>query len=310
MMTLLLQVFSEVLLPIVVIASIGYMLEGAFPLDLRTLNRVSLYALSPCLLFVTLLRTEMSGSDALRLSLLMLLVVISMCICAYVVAHVMRLSADQRSGFMLATTFMNSGNYGLPATRFAFGEVGFQYAVVGYLTQAFLSQTLAVYVASIGGGNRRAALAQVLRMPMLYAAVLAILLRLLGVQLDESNGPVAVGLFRGVRLLADATLPFLLLILGMQLRRRKPLGSFGPLGTATALRLVASVPIAFAVAYLLGLSDLPMRVGIVQAAMPTAVNTTILALEFDTWPHLVSNVVVATTVGSLLTLTLLIVFLR
>jgi predicted permease len=310
MMTLLLQVFSEVLLPIVVIASIGYMLEGAFPLDLRTLNRVSLYALSPCLLFVTLLRTEMSGSDALRLSLLMLLVVISMCICAYVVAHVMRLSADQRSGFMLATTFMNSGNYGLPATRFAFGEVGFQYAVVGYLTQAFLSQTLAVYVASIGGGDRRAALAQVLRMPMLYAAVLAILLRLLGVQLDESNGPVAVGLFRGVRLLADATLPFLLLILGMQLRRRKPLGSFGPLGTATALRLVASVPIAFAVAYLLGLSDLPMRVGIVQAAMPTAVNTTILALEFDTWPHLVSNVVVATTVGSLLTLTLLIVFLR
>jgi predicted permease len=310
MMTLLLQVFSEVLLPIVVIAGIGYMLEGAFPLDPRTLNRVSLYALSPCLLFVTLLRTEMSGSDALRLSLLMLLVVISMCVCAYMVAHVMRLSADQRSGFMLATTFMNSGNYGLPATRFAFGEVGFQYAVVGYLTQAFLSQTLAVYVASIGGGDRRAALVQVLRMPMLYAAVLAILLRLLGVQLDESNGSVAVGLFRGVRLLADATLPFLLLILGMQLRRRKPLGSFGPLGTATALRLVASVPIAFAVAYLLGLSDLPMRVGIVQAAMPTAVNTTILALEFDTWPHFVSNVVVATTVGGLLTLTLLIVFLR
>jgi predicted permease len=310
MMTLLLQVFSEVLLPIVVIAGIGYMLEGAFPLDPRTLNRVSLYVLSPCLLFATLLRTEISGSDALRLSLLMLLVVISMCVCAYVVAHVMRLNAAQRSGFMLAATFMNSGNYGLPATRFAFGEVGFQYAVVGYLTQAFLSQTLAVYVASMGGGDRWAALVQVLRMPMLYAALLAIVLRLLGVQLDDSNGSVAVGLFRGVRLLADATLPFLLLILGMQLRRRKPLGSFGPLGTATALRLVASVPIAFVVAYLLGLSDLPMRVGIVQAAMPTAVNTTILALEFDTWPHFVSNVVVATTVGSLLTLTLLIVFLR
>jgi len=61
---------------------------------------------------------------------------------------------------------------------------------------------------------------------------------------------------------------------------------------------------------LLGLSDLPLRVAIIQAAMPTAVNTTILALEYDTWPNFVSNVVVATTIGSLLTLTLLIAFLR
>lgn len=310
MFTLLLQVFSEVVLPIVVITGVGYVLEGAFPLDARTLNRVSLYGLSPCLLFVTLLRTEINGAEALRLSLLMLLVCVAMCICAYVIARAMGLSSTERSGFMLASTFMNSGNYGLPATRFAFGDVGFQYAVIGYLTQAFLSQTMAVYVASSGGGNRRAALTQVLKMPMLYAAVLAILLRLLGVPLDESNGFVAVGLYRGLRLLADATLPFLLLILGMQLRRRKPLGSFGPLGTATMLRLVASIPIAFGVAYLLGLTDLALRVGVMQAAMPTAVNTTILALEFDTWPHFVSNVVVATTVGSLLTLTVLVVFLR
>jgi predicted permease len=310
MVTLLLQVFGEVILPIVVIAGIGYILEGAFPLDARTLNRVSLYGLSPCLLFVTLLRTEISGGEALRLSLLMLLVVSGICACAYLVAHALRLDAAQRSGFMLAASFMNSGNYGLPVTRFAFGEVGFQYAVVGYLTQAFLSQTLAVYVASIGGGDRRAALTQVLRMPMLYAAALAITLRLLGVRLDETNGFVAVGFFRGLRLLADATLPFLLLILGMQLRRRTPLASLGPLGTATALRLVAPIPVAFLAGYALGLGHLPLQVGVVQAAMPTAVNTTILALEFDTWPQFVSNVVVATTIGSLLTLTLLIVVLR
>ncbi len=309
-MNLLLEVFSEVLLPIVVIAGIGYALEGAFPLDPRTLNRVSLYGLSPCLLFVTLLRTEVNGGEAVRLALLMLLVVVSMCICAYVLAQVMGLSVRQRSGFMLAATFMNSGNYGLPATRFAFGDVGFQYAVIGYLVQAFLSQTLAVYVASSGGGNRRAALAQVLRMPMLYAALLALLFRVLGIRLDESDGFVAAGLFRGLRLLADATLPFLLLILGMQLRRHKPVGTLGPLGVASTLRLVVSVPIAFGAAYLLGLSDLPLRVGIMQAAMPTAVNTTILALEFDAWPHFVSNVVVATTLGSLLTLSVLLVVLQ
>ena len=306
----LLQAFSEVLLPIVVITGLGYLLERAFPLDARTLNRVSLYVLSPCLLFVTLLRTEITGGEAVRLSLLMVLVVLAMSVCAYVVARAMRLDDAQRSGFMLASTFMNSGNYGLPATRFAFGEIGFQYAVVGYLTQAFLSQTFAVYVASMSGGDRRAALTQVLRMPMIYAAIFAVGLRLLGVPLDERNGVVAVGVFRGVRLVADATLPFLLLILGMQLRRRTPVGALAPVSTATALRLLASVPIAFAIAYLLGLDGLPLQVGVLQAAMPTAVNTTILALEFDTWPQFVSNVVVATTLGSLVTLTLLIAIFR
>ena len=306
----LLQAFSEVLLPIVIITGLGYLLERAFPLDPRTLNRVSLYVLSPCLLFVTLLRTEITGGEAVRLSLLMVLVVIVMSVVAYGVARAMRLDAAQRSGFMLASTFMNSGNYGLPATRFAFGEIGFQYAVVGYLTQAFLSQTFAVYVASMSGGDRRAALTQVLRMPMIYAAIFAVGLRLLGVPLDERNGVVAVGVFRGVRLVADATLPFLLLILGMQLRRRTPVGALAPVSTATALRLLASVPIAFAIAYLLGLDGLPLQVGVLQAAMPTAVNTTILALEFDTWPQFVSNVVVATTLGSLVTLTLLIAIFR
>lgn len=309
-MLLLFQVFSEVILPIVVIAGMGYALQSRFALDPATLNRVSLYCLSPCLLFVTLLRTEVSGGEAARLALLMLLVVICMCAFAYAVARLMRLSVAERSGFVLATTFMNSGNYGLPATRFAFGEVGFQLAVIGYLTQALLSQTLAVYVASSGSGNRRAALLQVLRMPMLYAALLALALRMVGIRLDESEGPLALGLYRGLRMLADATLPFLLLILGMQLRRRQPSSTSGPVGVATALRLGASVPIALVIALLLGLDDLPLRVGVVQAAMPTAVNTTILALEFNTWPHFVSKVVVTTTLGSLLTLTLLIMALQ
>jgi predicted permease len=310
MIGLLVQVFGEVILPIIVITGLGYWLESKFELEPATLNRVSIYCLSPCLLFVTLLRTEINGGEAVRLSLLMLGVVVTMCLLAYCIARVMRLTAAERSGFMLATTFMNSGNYGLSASRFAFGEVGFQLAVIGYMTQALLSQTLAVYVASSGHGSQRSAVLQVFKMPMIYGAILAIVLRSVGIRLDESDGFLAVGLYRGLRLVADATLPLLLLILGMQLRRRKGTETTGPLGAAAGLRLVASVPIAFGLAYLLGLSDLALRVGIMQAAMPTAVNTTILALEFNTWPGFVSNVVVITTVASLVTLTILIVWLK
>lgn len=305
-----LQAFSEVLLPIVLIVTLGYTLRRALPLDLRTLNRVSIYVLSPSLVFVTLLRAEVAGSEAARLAVQMLLVVLTMASCAYLLGRLLRLSGPQRSGLILSCGFMNSGNYGLPATRFAFGEAGFQYAVIGYLTQSILSQTLAVYLASAGHGNRRAALGQVFRLPLIYAVLLALGLRLLGIRLDEREGALALGLYRGLRLLADATLPFLLLILGMQLTQRQPLGAIGPLTGAALLRLIGSIPVAYGAALLLGLSDLPLRVGVVQAAMPTAVNMTILALEFDAWPEFVSNVVVVTTLASLLTLTLLIVWLR
>ncbi|GAC1542016.1 MAG: AEC family transporter [Herpetosiphon sp.] len=305
-----LRAFSEVLLPVAVIAAIGYVLGRAFPLDRRTLNRISIYGLSPCLIFVTLLRTEINADVAVRLALLMLSVVLVTAFVSFLIACWMRLPGPQRSGFMLASTFMNSGNYGLPATRFAFGELGFQYGVIGYLTQTVLSQTLAVYLASAGQGNRRAAIYQVFRMPLVYAGLLAVTLRLLGIKMDESNGILLFGLYRGIRLLADATLPMLLVILGTQLNQPLPVGHLTPLSVAALLRLLGSIPLAYGMALLLGLHALPLRVGIVQAAMPTAVNMTILALEFDAWPEFVSNTVVITTLGSLVTLTALFVVLR
>ena len=80
--------------------------------------------------------------------------------------------------------------------------------------------------------------------------------------------------------------------------------------TAIVLRLLLSIPLAYAIGSSIGLSGLPLSVGTIQAAMPTAVNMIVLALEFDAWPEFVGNGVVATTLGSLVSLTILIAFLR
>lgn len=306
----LLSAFSEVLLPVIVVVAVGYLLRRSFPLDARSLNRVSLYGLTPCLVFVTLLRTDVAGAEATRLMLQMALVMVATTLCAFLAAIPFRLTGSKRSGFLLTTTFMNSGNYGLSVSRFAFGDIGFQYAVIGYLVQAILSQTLAVYLASSGTTNHRTALGKIFRLPLIYAVLIALALRLMGIHLDESNGIVAVGLFRGLRLLADAALPILLLILGTQLADRPRVNAGGLLATAVFLRLVLSIPLAYGVGSLLGLSGLPLYVGTIQAAMPTAVNMIVLAAEFDAWPEFVSNGVVLTTLGSLISLTVLIAAFR
>ena len=305
-----LYAFSEVLLPVVVVVLLGYLLRRSFALDVRTLNRLSLYVLSPCLVFVTLLRTDIAGDAAVRLALQMALVVVVSTICAWLIAIGFRLASHQRSGFVLTTSFMNSGNYGLSVARFAFGDVGFQYAVIGYLTQAILAQTLAIYLASSGKASHRAAFAQVFRVPLIYAVLLALGLRICGIHLDKTNGVIAVGIYNGLRLAADATLPLLLLILGTQLTERRPIVAGGATAMAVIIRLLLSIPLAFGVGSVLGLSGMPLHVGTIQAAMPTAVNMIILALEFDAWPEFVSNGVVITTLGSLVSLTFLIALLR
>lgn len=302
--------FAEVLLPVMVVVTCGFLLRRTFPLDPRTLNRLSLYVLSPILVFVSLLRTEVASGEALRLSAQMLCVMASSLALAFVTAAAFRLSRPKRSGVLLTTTFMNSGNYGLSVTRFAFGEAGFQYAVIGYLTQAICSQTLAIYLASAGTRTRLDALRQVFRVPLIYALAVALVLRALGIQLDESEGMLAHGLYGGLRLVADAALPTLLIILGTQLTERPAVTEARILATTVCIRLLISIPIAFGAGILLGLQGLPLYVGTIQAAMPTAVNMVVIAVEFDAWPEFVSNGVLLTTLGSLISLTILIALVR
>ena len=61
---------------------------------------------------------------------------------------------------------------------------------------------------------------------------------------------------------------------------------------------------------LLGLTGAARQAAILQASMPAAVITTVLALEFDAAPAFVTSVVFVSTLLSPLTLTLLIAYLR
>jgi predicted permease len=81
----------------------------------------------------------------------------------------------------------NAGNYGLPAARFAFGQEGFDRAVLFFVVQAILAQTLAIYIAGAGHGDRRGGLVQLLKMPQIYAVLAALAVRFGGLRLDPAG---------------------------------------------------------------------------------------------------------------------------
>jgi malate permease and related proteins len=303
------SVFAQVLLPILVVVASGYLLQRRLELDLHSVNRLSLYLLSPALIFSSLAQSRIEVSETLRIGAFMTLFVVSIGALTWLVAVLLRLDSIDRAALMLCVMFMNAGNYGLPAARFAFGQEGFDRAVLFFVVQAILAQTLAIYIAGAGHGDRRGGLARLLRMPQVYAVLAALAVRLGGLRLDPTGGGILNDVFRGVALVGDAAVPLLLIILGLQLAETGRITEGPRVALATILRLGLSVPLALGLSYLLNLDELSTKLAVMLSSMPTAVNVTILAIEFNIRPRFVSSVVVVSTAASVFTLTLILVLL-
>lgn len=303
-------IFAQVLLPILVPLSLGFTFRRYMTIDLASINRLCIYVLSPVLIFNTLWRIDVDGGDSLRMFGVVVLFSISMALVTLLVARSMRLERADQSAMLLTTMFMNTGNYGLPLAHFAFGDAGFQYAVLYYIGQSILVQTVAVFIAATGQANIKDSLKKVFQMPLVYAAISGLVLRFtVGIPGPETSFVLA-GLADGAELVAGATLPVLLIMLGIQMAAGVKVVDRSRVTIASTLRLVVAAPIAYGIAVMLGLGAMATSVAVIQASMPTAVNVTILASEFNVRPQFVSSVVVVTTLGSLVSLVVLLGIFR
>lgn len=305
----LLAAFIEVLFPVAVVVAAGFALRRAFPIDLQSLNRVSLYVLSPALIFVTLARITVTGDEALRIAAASVLIILGMGCLTWLYGRFRRIDHASMAALLLCTMFMNAGNFGLSTTRFAFGDPGLQRALLFFIPQSIMAQVLAVPIARSGAGNRSGSWRQILRMPQIYAAAAGLLIALSGIHLDGRKD-VFGSLFQGIVLLSEAAIPLLLLLLGMQLAVGIMVEERELTIAAVVFRLLVSPPLAYAVALLLGLHGVSLAVVVLEASMPTAVNMVVFAMEFGARPRVVASVVVISTLLSLLTLSVLLTLLR
>lgn len=109
-----------------------------------------------------------------------------------------------------------------------------------------------------------------------------------------------------VELLANASIPMVMVVLGMQLAGISIKNmDWSKVSYASIVRLIASPAIAFVLTLFLPMSDLMASVLIVSAAMPSAATTTIYAVQFDSKPELVSSITLMTTLLSVITIPIL-----
>ncbi|MEA2640775.1 MAG: malate permease [Chloroflexota bacterium] len=299
----LLPIMVNVVAPVFLIAGVGFVVRRTLGIDPRTVTRLSLYVFVPALLMNTLLTTHMSGDDIGRIGIYAAMQVLILTAIGFGGSALAGVSRARASGITLGLAFLNSANYGLPVTLFAFGQDGFDRATVFVAFQTILTFTVATFVAARGNLPWRDAIRSVVKLPVVWAAAIAIVLRVTGV-------PIPLPIGRAVSTMAGGSIPIVILLLGMQVAGMR-LGSVDrAVWAVVAGRLVLSPIIGLGLIALLQPTPLTAKVLVLEAGMPSAVNVILLATEFDAEPELVSSIVLISTLLSIITVTAWVAFLQ
>jgi predicted permease len=300
---LLLSIFVSDLLPVFAIAGVGFVLARFAGAEVHTVSRLTFHALAPALVFNILATSTADSGQVGRMTLFYVLVALTKATIARVLAISLRLDRRALTAFLLVIICSNSGNYGLPVALLAFGREALTFASVYFVASSMFTYTGGVFLAASGKRTVRDALRGVAMIPAVYGAAAALLTLSLGVRLPTN-------VMAPIMLLSDAAVPMMILVLGMQLERASRPERPGMVAAAVVVSLVITPIVALGIAHLVGLQGDALRAGVLQASMPTAVITTILAVEFDVLPDFVTSVVFVSTLLSPLTVTLVIAYLQ
>jgi predicted permease len=294
--------FSNNLLPVFLIAGSAYALRRLTCMDPRPISQVVFYLLSPCLLFDLLTTNPLNGAEITQVILFALVSTLSIGALTFGLGAALRTPRPVLAGVLLSSMFMNAGNFGLSVVYFAFGETALSYASLYFVTVSILTYSLGAVIASMGTASFAQSMANLLRVPMLYGVLLAVVFMISGWHVPTPLG-------RAAELLGSAAIPGMLILLGLQLSDANWKAHLTSMTLANGMRLLAGPLLAIALAPVFGLVGPARQALILEAAMPIAVSNTMLATEYNVEPSFVSAAVFISTVLSPLTLTPLLAYL-
>jgi len=297
-MDTLLAIFVRVIVPVIVTVGVGYLAARLLVFDLKMLARLGLYVLVPCLTFTAMARTTLAAGEFGRIVAFTLISVPLLWGLSSVAARLLKLPAAEAGAFHISVLFTNAVNFGFPVLLLAYGPAALERGIVYAMTAQVVMQSLGVYLAARGRADFRSAMKRTWSMPGLYAMIAGILVKALAI-------PVPAPLFDPLKLIGNSLVPFLLLVMGMQLAAVNLRGSWKAASVATVLRLIVAAGLSFGLARGLGLTGLTRQTMILENSMPSAILGVALAQEFDTAPELITKIIFLTTLAGLFTLTLL-----
>lgn len=194
---------------------------------------------------------------------------------------------DVHAVLLICVALANSSFIGYPMVRALLGDAALPYAVVydQFGTFLLLSTFGLVVLARYSGDTPPGVLqvlARIVGFPPLWALLFALLLM-------PASPPAWIG--DGLRQLADAMLPLVMLAVGLSIQLRLSRAELLPLGLGLGLKLLVMPALALPLSWLLGLQGVMLQVNVLESAMPTMITAAALAIAHRLAPRLAAALV-------------------
>ncbi len=283
--------FGAVLVPIFLLVGVGYGAGKLLRLDPKSFAALGFWVLSPALIFESLRTATLSWNEMGVVTAFVSAHYLGMYLISIPVGRVLFPGdRDARAAASLVLTFGNCGNLGFPLLLFSFGERALEVGAVFLAVNTLYLATLGVGIAAGGFGRPLDAIRGIFRTPWIYAVVAALIAR------ELPTFPTWIARTTGA--LKEGAIPFLLVLVGLQLAqvslRRIAAGA-----TRLAIaRLVLGSGLAWGLAAIMGLSGVLRGALILEGSVPSAVNAYLLASRFDRRPDLAAAALFISTLLS------------
>jgi hypothetical protein len=324
------KIFYFIVLPMLLLAGVGFLIQRALGLDMATLTRLNFYFVTPPLIFCAVVQSRLTGGEILDVVLFGLATLALNFLLAVAAARIRRVAPDRRAVFLMTVLFNNSGNYALPLQDLAFraphapgpAEAGGAAEQETASAQAQSLQIFAMLVQNVvtftlglllvtgkEGQGRREALREALRTTLKFPPVYALAASLIVLQLVRWHGadgpPPAVRPFwDALTYMRQGYLAVALCTLGAQLALVRRGKEKYPVTLSVMLRLVGGPLLALLAIHLLDLRGFTAQVMLIASCTPTAINTALLCAQFQNHPDYAARAVFWSTLVSPLTVTL------
>lgn len=295
MIVQLLHIIFEVVAPVGICASIGFIwIKRGKPYDTTMVVMLVTNVGVPSLVFSTLTKMQANPTAFAEMGVAAFSATIVFYIIGWTILKLLKLPIRT---FLNPVVFGNTGNMAMPLCLLAFGQDGLALAIAFFVVNVSLLVTVGVAVAS---GKYR--IMDVLNQPFVYAIALAVFFMVSGVEVPKI-------LSSTTGLLGNFTIPLMLITLGVSLAKLQ-ITRLSRAVLIAVLRVGVGIAVGFIMAPLFGLEGAARGVFVIECAMPVAVMTYLLAERYGPDGKEVAGAVIVSTCFAFLSMPLLIWILR
>lgn len=292
-MNLILSVF-QIAAPVFLLTAIGFIwvkLDIEYRVEFVT--RLAMTLSLPCLIFVSLMNTQISPEILKTVSLAAIMSYSLVTLASFILVKILKLNI---STYLAPLIFGNTGNLGLPLAFFAFGTEGLSYAVVIFAIMATYNFTFGVWIISGGGSIVKAT-----KEPLVWGTVLGLIFLI-------NNWKTPLFLTATLELIGQMAIPLMLITLGVAIARLRLINLSRAL-VITLTKFFICLVLSIIVGRYYQLGHIPFSVLLLQLTTPVAVTSYLLATKYDNGSDDIAGLVIISTLISVIYIPVILYFI-